>query len=103
MRLMNKHVLDFEHVKQKHLTDMKDLEDEDDTILQKEIPKMQNDISVLENELVITEQRLKNIKEERDVATKATEEYKQMKKEVESLQVSLGWKESQENNEMESL
>ena len=33
MRLMNKHALDIEHVKQKHLTDMKDLEVEEESIL----------------------------------------------------------------------
>ena len=34
---------------------MKDLEVEDETILQKEIPQMENDIIVLQNELVVTE------------------------------------------------
>ena len=47
--MTNKQLLDMEHAKQKHLNDMNDLEMEEETILQKEVPKLENDISTLKN------------------------------------------------------
>lgn len=49
MRLINKQMLDIEHAKQKYLGDMNDLEVEEESILQKEVPKLENDISTLKN------------------------------------------------------
>ena len=53
-----------EHLKNKHMADMNDLQEEEDTIMQKEIPALQQDSNVLQNEFLVAEHRLYNIKQE---------------------------------------
>ena len=44
-----------DHLKQKHMTDMSDLQEEEDSILRKEIPDLTGDLGVLQNQLIVTE------------------------------------------------
>tara|TARA_B110000285_G_C15106973_1_gene608610 strand:- start:725 stop:892 length:168 start_codon:yes stop_codon:yes gene_type:complete len=55
---MSQQMMTKEHLKNKHLADMNDLQEEEDTIMQKEIPALQQDSNVLQNEFLVAEHRL---------------------------------------------
>lgn len=44
-----------DHLKNKYLADLNDLQEEEDIILQKEIPALQQDNNVLQNEFLVAE------------------------------------------------
>ena len=55
MRFLHQHKMNGDHLKQKHMTDMSDLQEEEDSILRKEIPDLTGDLGVLQNQLIVTE------------------------------------------------
>ena len=85
MRFLHQHKMNNDHLKQKHMADMADLQEEEDSILQKEVPDMTADIAVLQNQLLVTEQRHTNIRTERDNCLRAKGDYINMGGSVKSL------------------
>ena len=74
-RMMSLHSVNMEHLKSKHLTDMQDISLEEETIVEKEMPALQADTHVLQNELIITESRLHNIQKEKLQLERSNNEY----------------------------
>jgi hypothetical protein len=56
--MMSLHSVNLEHLKSKHHTDMQDISLEEETIVEKEMPFLQVDTHILQNELIVTESRL---------------------------------------------
>ena len=55
---MSLHSVNLEHLKSKHNTDMGDISLEEETIVEKEMPSLEADTQILQNELIVTESRL---------------------------------------------
>ena len=55
MRFLHQHKMNNDHLKQKHMADMADLQEEEDSILRKEVPDLATDLGVLQNQLIVTE------------------------------------------------
>lgn len=78
IRLMEQNLANLEHSKAKHKTDMADLRAEEQSITDHEIPSLQSEVFETENELIITEQRLQNIKNENEQFLISHQEYTKM-------------------------
>lgn len=96
-------LLNIQHLKQKHMDDMAALKEEKESIVDKEMPKLLAEISVLQNELAVNDQRLQNIKKEKYQFEKAQAEFDKIISHIESFQNTVQWKKKRENEEMESL
>lgn len=64
---------------------------------------LQQDNNVLQNEFLVTEQRLQNIKQEKTQFKASLKEYQKMIQNVKNLQNVLNWRGGQENEVMESF
>lgn len=71
--------------------------------MQKEIPALQQDNNVLQNEFLVAEHRLQNIKQEQMQTKESLQEYQQMIQNVKNLQSVLNWKGTQENEDLERI
>lgn len=71
--------------------------------MQKEIPALQQDSNVLQNEFLVAEHRLQNIKQEQMQTKESLQEYQQMIQNVKNLQSVLNWKGTQENEDLERI
>lgn len=67
--------INMQHLKQKHIDDLAALREENDLITDKEVPKLVSEMSVRQNELSVTDQRLQNIKKEKYQYEKAQQEF----------------------------
>lgn len=67
--------INMQHLKQKHIDDLSALREENDLITDKEVPKLVSEMSVRQNELSVTDQRLQNIKKEKYQYEKAQQEF----------------------------
>lgn len=74
-----------EHLKNKHQTEMNELQAEEDAIVLQDIPMLEQDKNVLQNESLVTEQRLQNIKQEKTQYKASLKEYQKMIQNVKNL------------------
>lgn len=103
MRLMEQHQVNLEYYRSKHLTDMGDLQKEEDIIVEKEIPALESEINQLNNDIKLTEQRLNNIRDEQEFYSSTAKEYAKMIQDINNLVAAMSWKGEVEKDEMESL
>ena len=68
-----------------------------------DIPMLEQDNNVLQNEFLVTEQRLQNIKQEKTQFKASLKEYQKMIQNVKNFQNVLNWRGGQENEIMESF
>ena len=71
--------------------------------MQKEVPALQQDANVLQNEFLVAENRLQNIKQEQSQTRESLQEYQHMIQNVKNLQSVLNWKGTQENEDLERI
>ena len=98
---MSLHSVNLEHLKSKHNTDMGDISLEEETIVEKEMPSLEADTQILQNELIVTESRLQNIQKEKKQLERSNLEYQKLIDHVLNFKTSVEWKESKENEEMQ--
>lgn len=67
------------------------------------MPALQQDNNVLQNEFLVAEQRLQNIKQEQLQTKENLQEYQKMIQNVKNLQSALNWKGAQENEDLERI
>jgi hypothetical protein len=101
VRLLINHSVNLEHLKSKHETDMQAICQEEETIIEKEMPALTADIHILQNELLVTESRLHNIQKEKLQLERGSGEYQKMIEHAMSFKNSVEWKEQKENEEMQ--
>lgn len=82
---------------------MADLGQEEDETMMKEIPKLQQSINEQQNEQIIIESRLKNVKQEKYQNDRSKNEYLKMTENVMSLENIIKWKDACENEEMQQF
>uniref|UniRef100_A0A7S3CLY4 Uncharacterized protein n=1 Tax=Strombidium rassoulzadegani TaxID=1082188 RepID=A0A7S3CLY4_9SPIT len=102
-RLVEHFQLNLDHLRQKHQADMSDLQVEEQSIADREVPKLQSDALVLQNELAIKEGSLQNIKQEKQEFQGLIKAYQEMIHNSSSFENSLLWHQNHENLFLESL
>lgn len=103
IRLKVQHDLDYQGQRSKHQTDLNDLEEEEKTIVDQEIPTLKDDIFILQNEFTLTEQRLQNIRQEKTLLKQSNKEYTEILTQLGGFQGVLHEKGNEENQDMENL
>lgn len=76
---------------------------EEDIIVEKEIDGISTELSQLENNYLLTESRLQNIKQEKTLIQESLGQLQTFIEDVQSLQRVFTWKGKEENQEMENL
>ena len=103
IRMKEQSDLQKEVAKSKHQTDMADLQVEEDSIVDKEIPELLKEISAIQNDFIVTEQRYLNIKSEKEQIVDLVKEYLKMIEHAKSLKKVLNWQKDEENANMEGF
>jgi hypothetical protein len=103
IRLKQMQDLQIDQIRNRHQTDLQDLQVEEDLIVDKEITGITDELTSLENQYMLTESRLHNIKQEKKLIQESLVDYNKFIEHVQSLQKVFTWKGGEENQEMENL